>query len=520
MMKGSLLVVDDDPAVHELMGHLFPAPEYRLHRAETLERARDLLAVVDVDLAVIDGALPDGSGIDLIRELRAAGRDVRVVFFSAHYRDAQTRQTLLEDLRVSLVTHKPVIPSELRIQLDELLAGARRSRQRRAEQAPAPPSAREVVRAKLASMRHGYGLRLRARLDRLAERLRDARDGQDADGVLRDLYTEVHNVHGTAGTLNLGGVGAAAGRAEDVLRPVLDRTRPRNDQFWEGLFTALDRMRLALDTALGERTPPTVVRPVTLKIPGVAEASLRVLLVTEDEALRTRVETWSPDLQVVPTCFADPDAALEQAAQERFHGAIVDGDLGTSGESYRLVKALGELGERGVPVAFLGRDYLTTRLAATHVGVHLFLGKPLDEPQLSAAVAEFGRLRRPPTRRVLLLSDEDELVAAAEARLGARGIETTALAEPWKVFHELRIFRPDLVLVDLAMPGVTGLDVCRMVRADPEWRNLPLVVAASSLDAELRVSALRAGADGCLEKPLHPDALLAQLERLLERTAR
>jgi two-component system cell cycle response regulator len=75
--------------------------------------------------------------------------------------------------------------------------------------------------------------------------------------------------------------------------------------------------------------------------------------------------------------------------------------------------------------------------------------------------------------------------------------------------------RPDLILLDVQLPDINGIDVCRRLRADPLLRTIPVVMLGSSSDATTRIAALKAGADDFLAKPIDELLLLARLRSLL-----
>ena len=76
---------------------------------------------------------------------------------------------------------------------------------------------------------------------------------------------------------------------------------------------------------------------------------------------------------------------------------------------------------------------------------------------------------------------------------------------------------PGLLLLDMQMPRLSGLEVLEKLRADPRTHNLPVVVFTSSYQTELHQQALALGANGCYSKPLHLDDYLATLRQIVER---
>ena len=118
--------------------------------------------------------------------------------------------------------------------------------------------------------------------------------------------------------------------------------------------------------------------------------------------------------------------------------------------------------------------------------------------------------------RILVVDDEPQILRALGTNLRARGFEID-LAETGEEALELAArHRPDLVIVDLGLPGIDGVEVVRGLRG---WTNVPIVVL-SVRDAETdKVQALDAGADDYVTKPFGMDELLARMRAALRRGA-
>jgi excisionase family DNA binding protein len=118
--------------------------------------------------------------------------------------------------------------------------------------------------------------------------------------------------------------------------------------------------------------------------------------------------------------------------------------------------------------------------------------------------------------RVLVVDDQSEAAEALAASLRAydpRARMETA-ANGFEGLLRIGTFRPDVLLLDLGMPGMDGFEICRQIKRDPLIHDTKVVVmAARSLDAEL--CAMEAGADGILFKPLEAAAVHRLLVRLL-----
>ncbi len=122
--------------------------------------------------------------------------------------------------------------------------------------------------------------------------------------------------------------------------------------------------------------------------------------------------------------------------------------------------------------------------------------------------------------RILIVEDQDSIRHMIRALVQARGYEVTAVESGARALEEATAAPPDVVLLDLMMPGdFDGLDVCRRLRLDPSTRRLPILIITAATDATSREEAMRAGATGFFTKPFSPFELLNELERLAPPTS-
>jgi DNA-binding response OmpR family regulator len=120
-------------------------------------------------------------------------------------------------------------------------------------------------------------------------------------------------------------------------------------------------------------------------------------------------------------------------------------------------------------------------------------------------------------RKVLIADDEPNIVMALEFLLGRAGYEVRTAANGDEALALLESFSPDLVLIDIMMPGKSGYEVCQRIRERPEWRHVKIVmVSAKGRDAEIS-KGMSLGADLYVTKPFSTQELIAAVDRLLAR---
>src|ERR1700731_1865969 len=116
--------------------------------------------------------------------------------------------------------------------------------------------------------------------------------------------------------------------------------------------------------------------------------------------------------------------------------------------------------------------------------------------------------------RVLVVDDDAALAEMLGIVLRGEGVEPTFVADGDKALDAFRDTRPDLVLLDLMLPGMKGIDVCRVLRADS---GVPIVMLTAKTDTVDVVLGLESGADDYIMKPFKPKELVARVRARLRR---
>lgn len=118
--------------------------------------------------------------------------------------------------------------------------------------------------------------------------------------------------------------------------------------------------------------------------------------------------------------------------------------------------------------------------------------------------------------RILVADDDPQLVRALRITLAARGYEVVTAPDGAAALRAAVDERPDLAVLDLGMPGVTGIEVIEAIRG---WSSMPILVVSGRSDSTDKVDALDAGADDYVTKPFAIDELLARVRALSRRIA-
>jgi two-component system, OmpR family, response regulator MprA len=116
--------------------------------------------------------------------------------------------------------------------------------------------------------------------------------------------------------------------------------------------------------------------------------------------------------------------------------------------------------------------------------------------------------------RVLVVEDDADIAGVLRRSLGMDGYEVRLAEDGEEALHEAGVFEPDAVVLDLGLPRMDGVEVCRRLRADGD---VPILMLTARDALESRVEGLDSGADDYLVKPFEREELLARLRALLRR---
>ncbi|KQZ47770.1 transcriptional regulator [Rhizobium sp. Root149] len=118
--------------------------------------------------------------------------------------------------------------------------------------------------------------------------------------------------------------------------------------------------------------------------------------------------------------------------------------------------------------------------------------------------------------RIFLIDDSRSMIAAMQQAIASLdNVEVIAFLEPVKALGSLAEEKPDLILVDYSMPGMSGIDVIRQVRATPETASVPVIMVTSNTETGLKMAAMEAGATEFLSKPFDQSELKIRVSNLL-----
>jgi DNA-binding response OmpR family regulator len=121
--------------------------------------------------------------------------------------------------------------------------------------------------------------------------------------------------------------------------------------------------------------------------------------------------------------------------------------------------------------------------------------------------------------RVLIVDDEPDIRLVLEARLQTAGFAVESADDGMQALSRIRANPPDLIVLDLMLPGIDGFGVCAMVKRDQRYSHIPVIMLTARSQPNDRRTGESLGADAYMSKPFRADELLAKVHELLDRRA-
>ena len=120
--------------------------------------------------------------------------------------------------------------------------------------------------------------------------------------------------------------------------------------------------------------------------------------------------------------------------------------------------------------------------------------------------------------RILVVDDESDVTELLEYKLEQEGYRVETLNDPLACIAKVREFEPELVLLDIMMPELSGIQLCRIIRADPVTKEIPIIFLSARGEVEDRIKGLEAGAEDYISKPFNTNELLLRISKMLRRS--
>lgn len=244
------------------------------------------------------------------------------------------------------------------------------------------------------------------------------------------------------------------------------------------------------------------------------------LLIMDNDALLCQQLIEEAALCGIQAFVAPLANAKDVIAQSTPDVVLLDLNFSSSIES--SLKLLAELTSNNLalPVlVFTEVEDFIYRLKVARLGAQIFLHKPVIPASVIVAVIQVLQRADVTGAKIMVVDSDSQMLETLRTLLSTWGFELTLLNNSQQFWDTLNTFNPDLLILDteMSLSGISGIDLCQVVRNDPYWNHLPVLFLSSRKDAQTVNQVFMAGADDYLSKPIVEPELITRILNRLER---
>ena len=377
----------------------------------------------------------------------------------------------------------------------------------------------EGIAQRLKALRHDY-------LTRLPRTVREIRDLWQAllaptppADAHRNLVQHLHRLAGSGGAFGFDGLSQVARTLETCVgREIAPGRQPTEEQA-RRVAEYLAGLEAVVGTCLASDASPGTF---SLRVPSVGgDVRPAVFVLDDDPGFTAQLARELERMGCAVRVFRNVAGFTEALAGRRPDAAILDIAVGDDSRAgLRAARSMrGSETDSRIPVVFLTvRDDFETRLEAVRAGGSHYFTKPVEVQRLALALEK--ALQPEEVRgyyRVLLVDDDAALGAMYRDHLAQRGIRLTVVNDPFQAMAAIATAEPELILLDVRMPGCTGIELAAAIRQNDACADIPIVFLSAETDLDRQLAAMNIGGDEFLTKPMTPEQLAAAI---LPRAAR
>ncbi len=526
-----ILLVEDDELLAESLVKVLGDNHYAVDLATDGQTGWEMANAAPYDLLLLDVGLPLLDGISICRQLRAQSSHVPVLLLTAH--DTETQKIIGLDAGADDYVIKPFHLPELLARIRALL--------RRGSTSSAPLLVWDGLRLNPSTCEVTYDsriLNLTPKEYSLLELL--LRNGQrvfSPGAIIDHLWsfeeppseeTVRSHVKGLRQKLK------AAGLPSDPIETVYGigyRLKPEEEQMPQESVQTPEKRSSKGGWKHGTPDQNRESRVLSLPrspLPRNPEADQRTLEVMTQAWERVRqkcleriaaIERAVAPLEEITTDAAHSGELRQQAIQEAHKLAGSMGMFGVS-EGSEIARQIETLLQSPTADAHQPQFQQLTQTLRDSLEHATAAGLPplmLSDSRSWAAVQSMPR-SQPNEARILAVDDDPDCLAALQQLITPWGMQLIGLESPQQFWTTLKSTTPDLLILDVELPHLSGIDLCRAIRNDDEWSGLPILFLTAHTDAATLQRVYEVGADDFVAKPIMPPELLTRILNRLERS--
>ena len=373
------------------------------------------------------------------------------------------------------------------------------------------------------------------RVAAVASILRGLQPGTIKPAVRQSVAAEAHTLAGSLGSFGFETVTALCREIAETLHDSADLSSPQLYRL-EAAITRVQQILAQIEPAtipipvatksnwsLSQRSQLLVIRKTSQKatrqkptedqtdwmqglIPGATDHGIKVSTAGSIAEARSAITKARPDIVLLE--LDDPELLSADSA--------TDGAAGNSAERQFLIDL--QNAHPSMPILVLTEQIsFETRIQVARLGITGLLQLPVTPEEVLEVAMQSLQKGAPPVAKLLVVDDDPAILKLIEQLLKPWGFRLQLLSNPEHFWETLEQFMPDLVILDLEMPQISGLVLCQVLRNASDWSEVPVLFISAYTGPEMIQQVFAAGADDYIRKPVVAPELVTRVLSWLER---
>jgi DNA-binding response OmpR family regulator len=243
------------------------------------------------------------------------------------------------------------------------------------------------------------------------------------------------------------------------------------------------------------------------------DQAIDILLISTDPDLHSAIQlmasdrTWS--IKVVPTI------AIARSQLQKYRARSIL--LAAVAEPEEVLRLLVDVNKQVPPVPVVAlANFDSLEQKVQQLGSYTTIA-PINTVDIMNAISGAIEVTESSQTHILVIDDDLKILAILQALLIPWGLRVTTLSDPQKIWEVLPVAKPDLLILDIEMPVVNGLDLCKSIRSHPDWSELPIIFLTAYSEASLIQQVFEIGGDDFVSKPIVGPEIISRITNVMER---
>ncbi|MDY6786420.1 MAG: response regulator, partial [Cyanobacteriota bacterium] len=325
---------------------------------------------------------------------------------------------------------------------------------------------------------------------------------------------EAHTLAGSLGSFGL----EVASRAARQLESIFTRESPLEVKQGDRAVELIAALKRDIGEHSGEVKGMATVPPTPERRAWSVEGA-RLLIVDDDLALAETLAAGAIAEGMEVELSDSPAKARQAIARSLPDVVLLDLSFPDSTEAgFEFLQELAQTQPALPVIVFTAKESFAARVKVARLGGRGFLHKPIAPFEVLEAIARVLQQSHPSVAKILAVDDDPHLLDLLRSLLEPWGFQPILLEDPRQFWATLERENPDLLLLDIQMPELSGIELCQVARNDPQWQDLPILMLSAHRNSEVVQQVFIAGADDYIQKPIVEPELVARILNRLERS--